>query len=160
MAEGSNGNRYALESLNNKLKEKGLVLKREQTLAIECLLEGRDVLAVLPTGFGKSAIYQSFLLAEDIRRVGSTPSIIVIVPLRSIIDEQLRSNDFALRMVAFGNNSAVLTGINENNFQIVYASAEEALSPEFVAVLKNKSSPFRKELSLIVVDECHTVNTW
>jgi superfamily II DNA helicase RecQ len=99
-------------------------------------------------------------LAEDIRRVGSTPSIIVIVPLRSIIDEQLRSNDFALRMVAFGNNSAVLSGINENNFQIVYASAEEALSPEFVAVLKNKSSPFRKELSLIVVDECHTVNTW
>jgi hypothetical protein len=40
MAERSNGNRYALESLNNKLKEKGLVLKREQTLAIECLLEG------------------------------------------------------------------------------------------------------------------------
>ena len=103
MAEGSNGNRYALESLNNKLKEKGLVLKREQTLAVECLLEGRDVLAVLPTGFGKSAIYQSFLLAEDIRRVGSSPSIIVIVPLRSIIDEQLRSKDFALRMVAFGN---------------------------------------------------------
>ena len=61
-------------------------------------------------------------------------------------------------MIAFGNNSAVpinYSGIKENNFQIVYASADEALSPEFVALLKNKSSPFRNELSLIVVDECH-----
>jgi superfamily II DNA or RNA helicase len=108
MAAGSNENRYVVESLTTSLiTEKGLVLKREQTLEIECLLEGRDVLAVLPTGFGKS-----FLLAEDIRRVCSSPtwptSILVIVPLRSIIDEQLRSNDFALRMIAFGNNSAVL----------------------------------------------------
>jgi superfamily II DNA or RNA helicase len=96
MAAGSNENRYLCSSTSyNKLTEKRLVLKREQTLAIECLLEGRDVLAVLPTGIGKS-----FLLAEDIRRVCSIPtSILVIVPLRSIIDEQLRSNDFALRIL-------------------------------------------------------------
>jgi superfamily II DNA or RNA helicase len=128
MAAGSNENRYVCSWKSyNKLTEKGLVLKREQTLAIECLLEGRDVLVVLPTGFGKS-----FLLAEDIRRVcSSTTSILIIVSLRSIIDEQLRSNDFAVRIIASGNiNSAVLiySGIKENNFQIVYASADEALS--------------------------------
>ena len=32
----------------------GLVLKREQKEALSRLLEGKDVLAVLPTGFGKS----------------------------------------------------------------------------------------------------------
>ena len=33
-------------------------LKKEQKLCIEALLEGRDVLGLLPTGFGKSLIYQ------------------------------------------------------------------------------------------------------
>ena len=153
-------NRHVIESLNNKLREKGLVLKNEQSQAIKCLLKGRDVLAVLPTGFGKSAIYQSFLLAEDIRRVCSKPCVLVIVPLRCIIDEHLRSNDFGLRMTAFGKSAGLLDDIKANKFQIVYASAEEALSPEFLSLLKDESSPFRSELSLIVVDECHTVNTW
>ena len=58
---------YVVESLTTSLQK--------QTLAIECLLEGRDVLAVLPTVFGKS-----FLLAEDIRRV-SWPEIRDIEPI-------------------------------------------------------------------------------
>ena len=36
----------------------GLVLKEEQKLAVEALLSGKDVMAILPTGFGKSIIYQ------------------------------------------------------------------------------------------------------
>ena len=43
----------------------GLVLKREQKEALSRLLEGKDVLAVLPTGFSKSLIYQSFVLAKE-----------------------------------------------------------------------------------------------
>ena len=36
----------------------GLVLKEKQEEAVKNLLEGKDVFAVLPTGFGKSLIYQ------------------------------------------------------------------------------------------------------
>jgi len=43
----------------------GLVLKREQKEAVSRLLEGKDVLAVLPTGFGKSLIYQSYVLVKE-----------------------------------------------------------------------------------------------
>ena len=63
-------------------------------------------------------------------------------------------------MTALGHNPGLLDDIKANKFQIVYASAEEALSPEFLSLLKDGSSPFRRELSLIVVDECHTVYTW
>ena len=75
----------------------GLVLKCEQKEAVSRLLEGKDVLAVLPTGFGKSLIYQSFVLAKGITdsSVGCSsgrPSCLVIVPLRSIIEEQINSN--------------------------------------------------------------------
>ena len=40
-------------------------LKREQHTAVTNLLAGKDVLAVLPTGFGKSLIYQTFVY-EDV----------------------------------------------------------------------------------------------
>jgi hypothetical protein len=39
-------------------------LKDEQRKGIEQLLLGKDVLAVLPTGFGKSRIYQGFTTAK------------------------------------------------------------------------------------------------
>ena len=81
----------------------GLVLKREQKEALSRLLEGKNVLAVLPTGFGESLIFQSFVLAKEMveSSVGcssSRPSCLVIVPLRSIIEEQVNSNEFDLEV--------------------------------------------------------------
>ena len=35
-------------------------LKPEQEQAVQGLLNGKDILAILPTGFGKSVIYQTF----------------------------------------------------------------------------------------------------
>ena len=117
-------------------------------------MSGKDVLAVLPTGFGKSVIYQSFVIAKD------SSSIVVIVPLRSIIDDQLQSNDFGLKAVAFEKKPELMKDIAANKFQLIFASAEQALSKEFRDLLKDESSEFRKNLSLVVVDECHTIETW
>ena len=48
----------ALEKLNIlRHSERELILRKEQQIAVENLLSGRDVLAVLPTGFGKSMIF-------------------------------------------------------------------------------------------------------
>ena len=44
----------------------GIILKFKQEEAVLSLLNGKDVFAVLPPGFGKSLIYQSFVLARDI----------------------------------------------------------------------------------------------
>ena len=40
-------------------------LKLEQEVAVISLLVGKDVLAVLPTGYGKSLIYQMFVCTKD-----------------------------------------------------------------------------------------------
>ncbi|XP_068697532.1 probable ATP-dependent DNA helicase RecS [Montipora foliosa] len=143
--------------LPDRLSERlgGLILKEEQKLAIEALMSGKDVLAVLPTGFGKSVIYQSFVLA-----IKDSSSIVVIVPLRSIIDDQLQSNDFGLKAVAFDKKPELMKDIAANKFQVIFASAEQALSKEFRDLLKDESSEFRKNLSLVVVDECHTIEIW
>ena len=39
-------------------------LKTAQKVAVSCLLDGADVLAVLPTGFDKSLIFQTYVIAE------------------------------------------------------------------------------------------------
>ena len=40
-------------------------LKPEQEVAVMSLLDGKDVLALLPTGYSKSLIYQMFVRAKD-----------------------------------------------------------------------------------------------
>ena len=89
----------------------GLVLNEGQKLAVEALLSGKDVMAVRPTGFGKSIIYQSFEIAKNFV---ITASIVVVVPLRSIIEDQLQSNDFALKAVAFDKILKLLKDIGAN----------------------------------------------
>ena len=116
-------------------------------------MSGKDVLAVLPTSFGKPVIYQSFFIAKD------SSSIVVIYSLWSIIDDQLQSNDFGLKAVAFEKKPELMKDIAANKFQVIFASAEQALSKEFRDLLKDESSEFRKNLSWVVV-ECHTIETW
>ena len=43
---------------------------------------------------------------------------------------------------------------------MIYASVKQALLSQFLEVLKDESSALRKSISLIVVDESHTVETW
>ena len=47
---------------------------------------GGDVLAILPTGFGKSLIYQVFSMAQT----SAKASVLVISPLNSIVEEQAK----------------------------------------------------------------------
>ena len=63
MAEALTSHR-ALSLLNIRWENSAVVLKAEQETAIKNLLHGRDVMAILPTGFGKSMIYTVFALAK------------------------------------------------------------------------------------------------
>ena len=62
------------------------MLHRELKEAVSYLLKGKYVLAVLPTGFGRSLTYQSFVLAKEIGKalfvalVSDRPSCLVFVP--------------------------------------------------------------------------------
>ena len=62
MADGDDVIRKACENFSLHLKYP-LILTPEQRQAVEALLQGRDVLAVLPTGYGKSMIFQVYVAA-------------------------------------------------------------------------------------------------
>ena len=71
----------ALERLNVSREKEKIILKREQETAVKELLAGRDVMAILPTGFGKSLTFTVFAIAKEQLRSEKT-CVIVVSPLK------------------------------------------------------------------------------
>ena len=59
----------ALADLNVAATRK-FTLKLKQGVVVRALIDGKDVLAVLPTGYGKSLIYQMFVHTKDYQMNG------------------------------------------------------------------------------------------
>uniref|UniRef100_A0A3Q1ERV5 DNA 3'-5' helicase n=1 Tax=Acanthochromis polyacanthus TaxID=80966 RepID=A0A3Q1ERV5_9TELE len=80
----------ALDRVLNSL-ERPFILKQEQRLALEAFVnKKKDVLALLPTGFGKSLIYQlAPLVAKEIGSI-KTPVVVVVSPLIALIEDQIK----------------------------------------------------------------------
>ena len=71
----------ALERLNVSREKEKIILKKEQETAVKELLAGRDVMAILPTGFGKSLTFTVFAIAKEQLRSEKT-CVIVVSPLK------------------------------------------------------------------------------
>lgn len=156
-----------LNEVLEDLRSKGFTfsLKSEQRSSLRNLFEGKDLLAVLPTGFGKSLIFQLLVLMMEVRRKRrgerGFASIVVISPLQSIIRDQV------VEVVSMGMTTCdlnekldCLEEIHQGKYRIVYASAEAAMDKRFLDSLKLKDSLFNENLVACIVDESHTVETW
>ena len=85
---------------------------------------------MLPTGFRKSLIYQSFVLDKEIID-GHLPRVIVVIPLRSIVLEQLTNNALNLKATELTLQNDVLKDVNEGKVEVVYTSAKNVLNDTF-----------------------------
>ena len=67
-------------------------LKPKQVKCLEAIYCGRDVVAVLPTGYGKSMIFHLLpaLLRDRDKIIGSPIVVIVVSPLNALIKDQIR----------------------------------------------------------------------
>ena len=69
-------------------------LKVKQVICLEAIYHGRDVVAVLPTGYGKSVIFHLlpslFLDKINYERGAAHPVVIVVSPLNALIKDQIR----------------------------------------------------------------------
>jgi ATP-dependent DNA helicase RecQ len=129
-------------------------LRPGQREAIESVLAGRDTLAVLSTGSGKSAIYQIAGLLSD----GAT---VVVSPLIALQRDQVEAlHDRALGAAQL--NSSVPEGERE---EALAELAEDALEFLFLAPEQLANAEVLDELvaakpSLVVVDEAHCISEW
>ena len=128
-------------------------LRPGQLPAIEALAGGRDVLAVLPTGGGKSAIYE----LAGLLRTGPT---VVISPLIALQDDQLAHLRTAglpaivlnSQQSAGARAAALLASCDSGTFVF--------LSPEQLANEETRQTLRRAQPGLFVVDEAHLISQW
>ena len=71
-------------------KFRDIFLKVKQYKIIDAILSGKDVIGVLPTGYGKSIIFQLLPFIHEYL-LGKETIVIVIAPLNAIIDDQIKS---------------------------------------------------------------------
>ena len=129
-------------------------LKEQQVTAVKKLLLNHDVLAVLPTGYGKSLIFQSFVVAKELLD-NAKACVLVICQLNSIIQDQIaEAKSVAITCVSLQD----IEEIKESTFQLVFSSAERVMEKDLKNLLKDNSCLL--SFCGIVVDESHTVETW
>ncbi|XP_076072468.1 ATP-dependent DNA helicase RecQ-like [Mytilus galloprovincialis] len=141
-----------------KVKE----LKSEQKLILQNILEHNDCMVTLPTGYGKSLPYQILLpVARKMKELGSDTrtdgKIVVCGPLVSLFEDQVsKLQSVPMIKSAFkGASKEVDEMIAKGDVDIVFAS------PEALVGDKDWRSIIQEfAVSLIVIDEFHTVATW
>jgi ATP-dependent DNA helicase RecQ len=135
-------------------------LREGQLAGMSALAEGRDVLAVMPTGYGKSAIYQVASLL--LHRSGGGP-VVVVSPLIALQEDQLQGlGEAAGAESAVAINSSYTAAEQEQAWQAVEQgrSCFLFLAPEQLAKTSTVDRLAALSVSLFVVDEAHCVSSW
>lgn len=125
-----------------------------QAPIVAAALEGADLLAVMPTGAGKSLCFQ--LPAVVLPGVS-----LVISPLISLMKDQV--DELTRRGIGAGalhsmqsadERSQTLREAREGRLRLLYVAPERLASPHFLSLLRGLS------VSRFVVDEAHCVSEW
>lgn len=147
---------YTKEELNKICKEKfGHKMKTTQRKIIRRILKNKDTMVILPTGYGKSLIYQFV-------HVITQKYVIVISPLISLMHDQKTKLD-KLHIDTYIINS------NINEQEVIFKKIKKKpciiyTTPE--SLHENKLEKFlysiksNENIALIAVDEAHCVHDW
>ena len=138
-------------------------LNEQQKAGIRQIVEGgKDVFVNLPTGFGKSLLYQALPLVFDHTRQEPGHIVVVVSPLISLMEDQVsRLNELGLKAV---NISGLVeedkrTLVESGGYSLVYGSPEAWLKNErWRSMLVNPV--YKKKLCAIAVDEAHVIRQW
>ena len=131
-----------------------------QERVISSILARRDVLAVMPTGAGKSICYQ----VPPLMGSGLT---LVVSPLISLMEDQTRALLAAGAHPSYLNSSlsipqqnTVLKRAADGAYQLMFVAPERLVDPRFIAFAQAAAQPGGMGIPLLAVDEAHCVSQW
>ena len=126
----------------------------QQEDIINTVLQGNDVLSLLPTGGGKSLCYQVPALAKDGLCLVISP---LIALMKDQVDHLRRKNITAFSLhsgLSFYEVKQTLKAASESNCKFLYVSPERLQTNVFKEWISSL------DISLIAVDEAHCISQW
>ncbi len=145
-----------IENINSTLKQKFEMpsFRLGQKEIIESVMNGHDVLAVMPTGGGKSLCYQ----LPAVMQPGIT---VVVSPLIALMNDQVVSlKDIGINAGCIHSGMSVSERknvfeemVNSESF-LLYLSPERIQKPGFASWLQ------KQKINLFAIDEAHCVSQW
>ena len=121
---------------------------------MEASLAGRDALAILPTGAGKSLCYQLPALVRE----GLTVVVSPLIALMKDQVDQLEASGVAatfLNSTLDGNEARRrLDRLNAGDYQLLYVAPERLMLPDFLSRLEGW------KIAALAVDEAHCISEW
>ena len=128
--------------------------RKGQESIINSIINKKDVLAIMPTGGGKSVCYQVPALCLE----GIT---IVISPLISLMKDQVDTlkvmgidAEFINSSLSTTEYNQILENIELDKYKLLYVAPERLDSMEFINLMKTKN------ISQIAIDEAHCISSW
>ena len=126
-------------------------LKKEQESIIDNVMDNKDIIGLLPTGYGKSITFQiPALLLEGIT--------IVVSPLIALMQDQVKNlkekyinAEYINSLQTKEEKENIYNKIKKGKVKILYVAAERLEVKSFLDVI------LKCEVSLIVIDEAHTL---
>ena len=124
----------------------------QQEAIVADVCAGRDVLAIMPTGAGKSLCYQVPALV----RPGCA---IVVSPLIALMEDQVRAlRAYGVRAAALNSQSqdggGTIDALRNGDLDLLYVAPERAALDSFRMLVA------RAEIALVAIDEAHCVSQW
>lgn len=133
-------------------------LRAGQQELIEGILDGRDVLGIMPTGAGKSLCYQlpALMMGAEEERVT-----LVISPLISLMADQVKALNQAGVHAAYINSTLTENQIRlaleyarQGRYTLVYVTPERLGTAQFLEFACNA------DIAMVTVDEAHCISQW
>lgn len=128
--------------------------RKGQAKLVHSILSGKDVLGIMPTGAGKSIIYQ----VPALMLKGVT---LVISPLISLMKDQVAALNEAGIHAAYINSSLSARQVNlalqyasEGKYQMIYVAPERLGTEEFL------NFALHTTIAMVAVDEAHCISQW
>ena len=162
-----------------------IILKPKQVICLEKIFLNSDILAVLPTGYGKSLIFclmPALMVAKKngVKCARSISSIVIVVsPLNALIENQIsRLSSSGIRAPALDVQSSRNDDVEDSEsesicdltlcdkekletgyYNIVFAHPESLVSCTYGRKLMH-TKPYQENVCAIVVDEAHCILDW